>query len=189
MENLREHNVRLANGNIVLRPMTEHDWSLLLKWNSDPEVLYYTEGDDVSSYSLEDVQAIYRGVSQHAFCFIIELNGLPIGECWLQELNLERLLTRFPGKDCRRIDLMIGEKEYWGKGIGTEVIRMLTRFGFERENADVIFGLVESHNPRSRRAFEKSGYMLYEEIKSDSPKSEVAWDLIITRAMFEGKVR
>ena len=90
-------------------------------------------------------------------------------------------------KDCRPIDLIIGEKDYWNKGIGSEVIGMLTRFGFEDEHADAIFGIVYGHNPRSRRAFEKNGYTLYQELASDSPKADVEWDLMITRETFESR--
>jgi len=165
--------------------MTEDDWDILLKWNSDPEVLYWTEGDDVTSYSLEDVQGIYRGVSRNAFCFMIEFEESLIGECWLQKMNLERLLEQFQDKDCRRIDLMIGEKQFWGRGIGTQVIRMLTEFGFEQENADAIFGLVSDYNLRSRRAFEKNGYVVYQEIPLPTGgKAKVSYDLIITRESF-----
>lgn len=123
---------------IKLRPMTEDDWDILAKWNTDPEVLYYSEGDDVSAYTLEQVQEIYRSVSQNAFCFIIEFDGKPIGECWLQKMNLKRIMDKYPDLDCRRIDMMIGEKQYWGQGLGTEVIRLLTEFGFKVERADVI---------------------------------------------------
>ncbi len=35
--------------------MTENDWDILLKWNNDPEVLYYAEGENSISYSLEEV--------------------------------------------------------------------------------------------------------------------------------------
>ena len=133
---LREHETVLRGEKVVLRPMTEGDWDILLKWNSDPEVLYFSEGDDVTSYSLEDIQGMYRGVSQSAFCFVIELDGRPIGECWLQRMNLKRILKRYPGQDCRRIDLMIGEKDLWGRGLGTDVIQTLTGFGFEEEGAD-----------------------------------------------------
>ena len=102
------------------------DWGLLVKWNSDPEVLYFSDGNDVDSYSLEEVQVIYRGISQNAFMFIIEYGGRAIGECWLQEMNLPRILERYADKDCRRIDLVIGEKKLWGKGLGMETIRLLT---------------------------------------------------------------
>jgi len=148
--------------------MTENDWDVLLKWNSDPKVLYYCEGDDVISYSLEQIQEMYRRVSQNAFCFITEVDGSPIGESWLQRMNLDRILAKYPGKDCRRIDLMIGEKDLWGRGLGTDVIRTLTKFGFEEENADVIFGCnIADYNPRSLKAFQRVGY----EIEKDQAAS------------------
>ena len=107
---LREHNVTLCGATVKLRPMTENDWDILARWGSDPDVLWFSEGDDVQSYSLEDVQGIYREVSQTAFCFIIQVHGHAIGECWLQKMNLDRVLSRYPDKDCRRIDLTIGER-------------------------------------------------------------------------------
>jgi len=85
---LREHKIILQGERVTLRPMTEDDWDILLRWNSDPDVLYFAEGDDVRSYSLEQIQQIYRGVSQNAFCFIIEVAGNPIGECWLQQMKI-----------------------------------------------------------------------------------------------------
>ena len=156
---LREHDITLQGEGLVLRPMTEDDWDILLKWNSDPEVLYYSEGDDITSRNLEDVQEIYRWVSQTAFCFVMELAGRPIGECWLQRMNLERILAKYPKADCRRIDLMIGEKEFWGRGLGTKAIQLLTDFAFEREKADLVFGCeVADYNPASQKAFQKNGY-------------------------------
>src|SRR5437773_10285833 len=99
--------------------MTEDDWPLLYAWNNDPEVLYYSEGGDVTSRSLEDVQRIYRTISQAAFCFVMEVDGRPIGECWLQEMNLQSISNQFPGRDLRRIDLAIADAALWGHGYGT----------------------------------------------------------------------
>ena len=79
MDRLRTHNITLSGPRVTLRPMTEQDWDVLLRWNSDAEVLCYSEGDDVASYSLEEVQEIYRGVSRAAYCFIIEFAGRPTG--------------------------------------------------------------------------------------------------------------
>jgi hypothetical protein len=64
---LKEHDITLHGDQVTLRPMTENDWDVLLKWNSDPAVLYYSEGSDVKSYNLEQVQGMYRYVSQAAF--------------------------------------------------------------------------------------------------------------------------
>jgi len=167
---IREHDIVLEGNmpdgkTIKLRPMTDRDFDILLKWNSDPEVLYYADGDDVDSYSLDDIKVIYGMVSQEAFCFITEYDGRPIGECWLQKMNIKEIKEKYKDNDCRRIDLVIGDKSLWGSGIGTKVIGMLTKFGFLGENADMIFGLVADYNLRSAKAFRKNGYVLVEKFK------------------------
>jgi len=171
---------------IRLRPMSEIDWDVLLKWNSDPEVLYYSEGDNVTAYTLEQVQGIYRSVCENAFCFIIEADGEPIGESWLQQMNLERILQKYPDLDCRRIDLMIGEKQYWGQGIGTEVIRLLTEFGFLKESANIIFGCdIADYNIGSLRAFQKVGYEMVSKIKENpGRKANYTYDVTLTKEKF-----
>ena len=155
---LKTHTVHLKGERITLSPLTEDDWDILLEWNSDPEILYYSEGNDIESYSLKQIQDIYRGVSQNAFCFIIEYEGQPIGEGWLQKMNIIRICAEHPDQDVRRIDLMIGEKSLWGKGMGTDTIKTLIKLGFEQEKADIIYGLVDDFNKRSIKAFEKAGF-------------------------------
>jgi RimJ/RimL family protein N-acetyltransferase len=158
---LKTHAITLTGERVTLRPMTEADWPDLLRWNSDPEVLYYSEGDEVQSNNLDEVQSIYRMVSQTALCFIIEYQGRLVGEGWLQHMNLDRVLQEYPGFDVRRIDLMIGEKALWGQGFGTEVIRLLTDLAFQQEGADYIIAPgIADYNVRSRRAFEKNDYRL-----------------------------
>jgi len=183
VERLRSHSVTLRDEGVVLRPMNEGDWNVLLRWNNDPEVLYFAEGDDVAGRGLEEIQGMYRRVSQDAFCFIVESDGAPVGECWLQRMNLERILRKRPGLDLRRIDLMIGEKALWGRGIGTRAVRLLTRFGFEEERADAIFACdVADYNPRSLRAFQRVGFEVCETTpQPPGAKARHCHDLMLTR--------
>lgn len=193
MNKLSQHNIILAGKTdnyeaLILRPMTEYDWDILVKWNSDPDVLHFSEGDDVKGYSLEEVRKIYHSVSKNAFCFIIEINGKPVGECWLQRMNLDRILRRYPGTDCRRIDLMIGEKEYWGRGIGMQVIRLLTKFGFQHEKADIIFGCdIADYNERGLRAFQKVGYRIDTIDEAPADKARYKIDVSIQKEDFRYK--
>ncbi len=186
---LRPHNVTLsgetrAHAELRLRPMTEDDWDLLEQWNADPEVLFFAEGDDVAGWSPAQVRAIYRTVSQHAYCFIIEYLGNPVGEGWLEEMNLNRVLQIYPGQDVRRIDLMIGDKSCWGKGIGTEVIRLLTAFGFQSEGADLIYiPEVADYNPRSLKAFQRVGYSVVATFdKEPGRKARRTYDLAMSKS-------
>ena len=169
--------------------MTEDDWEILHKWNSDPEVLFYSDGN-ADGYSMEMVKRIYHGVCEHAFCFMIEYEGRAIGETYLQEMNLERILKKLPGKDLRRIDIMIGEKEFWGKGIGTEAVRILVDFGFAEERADAIFGcgVVES-NVRSFKMFQRLGFEVHSEIKEEMKGGSMAYDMILTNDKYQSRCK
>ena len=162
-----------------MRPLSEDDWDLVVGWWNDPEIAYYAD-EEPSEYTTRQVQEIVRGISKNAYCFVIEFEGRPVGECWLQEMNVQRILNRNPGLDCRRVPLEI-EKAYWGRGIGTAVIRMLVEFGFETEGADAIFAMdVADYNQGSRRAFEKAGFELYDTVAQPAGgRASVRHDLVI----------
>ena len=175
---LETHDVFLHGDHVTLRPMTECDWVLLLDWNNDPEVMEYADHDDFEPRTLEEIQSIYRWISTHAYCFIMEVEGRAIGECWLQRMNLRRIVDQFPDKNLWRIDLMIGVKELWGRGYGSEAIRLLADFGFGCAGSDAIFGLVSVGNPRSVGAFQKCGFTGRGEIPEED--GTVSRDLVAT---------
>jgi aminoglycoside 6'-N-acetyltransferase len=168
MSIIKTHGITLYGGNdkykIVLRPLSDEHLPYLYKWNADPEVLYWTEGGTDNpnlSYGAETVHQIYGGVSQNSYCFLIEADGVPIGECWLQPMNLPAVKAMYdPALDVRRIDICIGEKTYWNRGIGTQMISMLAGFAFHGEHADVLHCFCEDYNIRSRRVWEKNGFTL-----------------------------
>ena len=62
MSIIKTHDITLYGGNdidIVLRPLCDDHLPLLYKWNSDPEVLYWSDGEDVQAHSAETVHNIY----------------------------------------------------------------------------------------------------------------------------------
>jgi RimJ/RimL family protein N-acetyltransferase len=184
-DRLRAHDITLAGERVVLRPMTERDWPLVEAINNDPEVGYFTEEDDWHPYTLERLQTIYRAISRQALMFVIEHQGRSVGECWLQRMNVPRILEEFRSQDVRRIDLAIGVKHLWGQGLGSEAIRLLVSLAFEREGVDALVCFCGGHNPRSRRAFEKAGFAVLRTVPGNA-KTGVGYDLLLTRADYEG---
>lgn len=61
----------------------QHKGALNIPWYYFQEELRTEGGDPNLSYDAETVHVIYGGVSQNAVCFLIKVNGIPIGECWL----------------------------------------------------------------------------------------------------------
>ena len=189
---IQSHGVTLRGENgLVLRPLCDDHLPLLYRWNSDPEVLYWCEGDDVSCNDAETVHDIYGRTSQTAFCFLIEKDGLPIGECWLQKQNLPQLIELYPpGKDLRRIDMAIFEKDHWGRGLGTAAFRMLMDFAFNSQGCEVLHAVPADYNTRSNRMVQSCGFAEVLRIPTpDSVKAKEDICYALTREVYRGASR
>ena len=57
------------------------------------------------------------------------------------------------------IGIIIGEPEYWGKGIGTEAVNMMIDYGFNTLNYRKILAGVNTPNTRSLGMFKKLGFI------------------------------
>jgi RimJ/RimL family protein N-acetyltransferase/8-oxo-dGTP pyrophosphatase MutT (NUDIX family) len=183
---LRTHLHRLQDADLVLRPLTEDDWQVIAPWNLDPAVLRFSDGPEVTSRTLEEVRAIYRGVSHTpADVFVFEVERRPVGDGWVQHMNLDRVLRAFPERVCRRIDLNL-DAAWWGRGIGTRAIALLTRHAFDT-GADLVFACdIASDNPRSRRAFAANRYVAWR--RSGVGAGFHRFDLVCRRPYFEDRV-
>lgn len=177
---------REAGGFFVeLLPMTDGHLPLLYAWNQMPEILYWCEGDDILTHSEEEVREIYGGVSEHAFMFIIRVDGAPVGECWLQDMNMPLILRKYPDKTVKRIDMTIYDKSLWGKGLGREIIAMLLDFGFTQCGADYIYAMPEDYNERSQRCAAAAGFIL-DEVEEHEPttKGKYTYYNVMSKELF-----
>jgi len=166
---IKEHSITLhkvlSEYTITLRPLNDDHLPLLHKWNTDPEVLYWSEGPNADPLSNDEnaVQSIYKETSNAGYCFIIEVNGIAIGECLLCEMTLQYVVDQYPAStDIKRIDILIGEKSYWNMGIGSIVVKMLVSLAFGNNNTDIIYGITGDYNKRSGRIFQKNGFNLFQ---------------------------
>ena len=163
MSIIKTHDVILYGSvgeyNIILRPLCDDHLPLLYKWNADPEVLYWSEGFDAGINDEADVENIYSKASRCGHCFLVEVNGISIGECLLCDVMVESVFEKYPpNTDIRRIDTLIGEKEYWGCGIGSAFVRMLMDFAFCNEQVDILYCFANDYNERSIKTFTKYGF-------------------------------
>jgi RimJ/RimL family protein N-acetyltransferase/8-oxo-dGTP pyrophosphatase MutT (NUDIX family) len=184
MGGLRKHDVVLVDGDVRVRPFSEEDWRVIAPWATDPRVLRFS--DFVEHRTMAEIQGIYRGVSRTAELFVIERGGVPVGDGWLQEMNLARITSAFPGKRMSRIDLQLAY-EAWGQAVGSRAIRLLTSHAFERGD-DLVFAVdVADFNERSRRAFLRSGFVPWRRV-SQPHRGPGAWgyDLVCRPSYFYG---
>jgi RimJ/RimL family protein N-acetyltransferase len=75
--------------------------------------------------------------------------GDPVGICALENIR-ERSRTA-------ELGIWIAEG-HWGRGLGTDAVRTLCRFGFREMNLQRIELRVFETNPRGQRAYQKAGF-------------------------------
>jgi aminoglycoside 6'-N-acetyltransferase len=177
-----------VEGPYYLRRMADapEDYAPLARWLTDPRVLEFYDGRD-NPFPLERVKEKYspRVLSEEGVipCIMI-FECKPVG--YLQFYPAEPAEFQFDehGK-VWALDLFIGEPEYWGKGVGTQFIRLLLGYLFEQHGADWV--IIDPHvdNERALRSYEKAGfrklkllprYELHEGIMVDCWLMGVRWD-------------
>jgi len=133
------------------------DLSKIQGWLNDPDVTYFmmygqlpTNKDQARAIISEQVNSSRNVV----FMVRVDNGESPaeiVGFAGLYDISLTARRAEFR--------IMIGEKSYWGKGLGTEVTEMLTFYGFDRLNLNRIFLGVVSDNAGAVKAYKKAGYV------------------------------
>lgn len=144
----------LALTTCTIRPWRLDDIESLV-WHADnPNVAQYLRHAFPSPYTLADGEAwlARSAAEERPTNFAIEVDGAAVGGIGL------RL-----GEDVHRRGAEIGYwlgEAYWGRGIVTEAVGALTRWGIEEFNLVRIDAHVFAPNAGSARVLEKNGYVL-----------------------------
>jgi len=142
----------LTGEKICLRPLGEHDLPTLQLWFNDPDVRHWLHQSERPEATLEDIrERILRPTEQNTIAWVIEADGRPIG--------VLRLLDIDPYHRRCELAISIGEKEYWGRGYGTDAIRQALGYGFAVLELGRVGLLTDSDNARGIRCYEKCGFV------------------------------
>jgi len=103
--------------------------------------------------------------------FAIETkDGVHIGNCGLHRASAENRHAE--------LGIMIGEKEYWGRGFGTDTMLTLLRFAFEQMNLHKVTLGVFEFNGRGLAMYTKLGFVEEGRFREDLFQDGRYWDLI-----------
>jgi len=76
------------------------------------------------------------------------------------------------------VGIGIGERELWGKGYGTDAMRVILRYAFSELNLRRVVLDVFEYNPRAIRSYEKAGFVHEGRVRQYLHRSGQRWDLI-----------
>ncbi len=149
-----DRNVILRGQRVTLRPVELSDVNdSYLRWMNDPEVNRYME-TRFRSNTLEDIRAFVEKMSTDpGALFMAILLGNEGGHIGNIKLGAISGIHRRS-----EISFFLGDKRFWGKGLASEAIVLLSEYGLNNLHLIKITGGCYSNNTGSIRTFEKSGY-------------------------------
>ena len=148
-----ENDNKILDGErIYLRPLDKGDLKYIKKWGNDAEILSLI--GEVKPMTQGDVEAFFEKVQNDKnrdwFTIVLKENNRVIGEAGL--------LRMFKPWRTTDMTIIIGEKDVWGKGYGTETIHLLMEYAFKQLNFHRISIGVVDFNERAIRFWEKVGF-------------------------------
>ncbi len=153
-------NFTITGDHVRLRALAEEDMILKVKWYNDPAVRKTLVIDEV--FGVEKTVAWFKTLSANDFRadFLVEsLDGVPVGITGL--LNIDR---KNRTAECYCV---IGERSFWGKGLGTEIHSVLFQWGFEFLSIEKIWASIRTNNPAIFRVVEKLGFKVEGTLRKD----------------------
>jgi ribosomal-protein-alanine N-acetyltransferase len=125
----------LVGDNIYLRGLDEKDLEgRYIEWLNDPEVCennshhvfpYYY--DNAKKY----IEKTYNSRTELVLALVLKENDLHIGNISLQSINFINQSAEFA--------ILLGEKQFWGKGYSKEAAKLIIKHGFMELNLNRIY--------------------------------------------------
>jgi RimJ/RimL family protein N-acetyltransferase len=150
------------------------DAGLIAEWSQDSEYMRLLDAEPARPMDLRrarldmekkearenDLSFIIRTLDPDRAIGFVELDGVQreSGNAW--------------------VGIGIGNREYWGKGYGTDALRVLLRYAFAELNLHRISLDVFEYNVRALRCYEKAGFTIEGRTRNCLHRDGRRWDLI-----------
>ncbi len=179
-----------AEGDIQIRKMqgSTADFTLFLKWMTDPEIMRYWDGMNTQYTYEKVVQKYQEHLDEQVTQCIIVYQQQEIGYCQFYALTpeeyevSEREFFQFvaPSEKVYGIDIFLGERR--NQGIGSKALKLLMHVLFTGYHADVLMIDPKTHNQRAIRCYHKCGFEDYFVAPQREEQDGILYDSLIMGA-------
>ena len=145
---------KILGKNIYLRSLSLKDVTQnYLQWLQDNDVNYFLE----TKHEKQNLKKIKNYVnscnnSDNIYLFgIFTISDIHVGNIKLGPIKINHSLAS--------TSIFLGNKKYWGKGIGSDAINSLANFSFRDLNLNKLTAGMYYNNLHSIKAFGKVGFM------------------------------
>jgi RimJ/RimL family protein N-acetyltransferase len=142
----------LQGERVTLRALERSDLERCYRWINDEDVTRYLYVHGPMSMAQEEQWLEgQRDDDRSLPLAIVDENGRHIGNIGLDSIDYRN--------GCATIGILIGEKDMWGKGYGTEAMLLLLTYAFDHLRLHRVNSAALAENARSIRMHEKCGFV------------------------------
>jgi UDP-4-amino-4,6-dideoxy-N-acetyl-beta-L-altrosamine N-acetyltransferase len=160
---------------VELVPFTEEYLPLYHRWRNDPDIMQFDQPGYLYPVSYEEIEVWFDKVknSTNSYSFAIKVKDEKkiIGICALLGIDSKN-------RNCE-LSIVIGEKDYWGKGYGKETMNILMNLAFNEFNMHKIYLRVMSFNKRAIKLYESLGFLREGVLKESIYRKGKYYDVLI----------
>ena len=139
---------------LYLRPLEESDLECCMRWINNSEVLQFL-GRKHPMGRAQELQWLadqYKREDRFNLAIVLKDGDRHIGNCGFYSIDLGNRNAHF--------GILIGEKDAWSQGYGSEATKLVVSYGFKQLGLHRIELEVYSFNERAQKAYEKAGFSL-----------------------------
>ncbi len=140
-----------------------------LSWLNDDQVM---KGIVTSGYNLKKLKSYVKdkinSKHTHFFAIVLKLNNLHIGNI--------KLDFHDPKSNLSEMGVLIGDKNYWGKGIAKEACNLILNYGFKKLKLRKIFLAVFENNIPAIKLYNSLGFKIEGKLIKHISVSGVLYD-------------
>lgn len=145
-------------------------------WRRDSEFMRLIDSSEVMLRSQKDSQKWIekeledQEVNQYMFTIRTLAEDKLLGDIGLSVVN-------WMSRDAF-VGLGIGERDFWGRGYGTDVMKVILRYAFTEINLRRVTLSVFEYNPRAVRSYEKAGFVHEGRMRQFLNREGKRWDML-----------
>jgi len=152
----------LKGKRVELRERTPEDLRRELEWKKDPEICYLEgldhKDEELLEYDFEEWQRVSSENREGNLVLSVYIEGKHVGA-----------IGFFPDSFCKgEVGMLIGDKDWRGRGYGTEALRLFIDYLFRERAVKKIYAFVQDFNKCALRVALNAGFLEKERIKGNS---------------------
>ncbi len=171
---MNEKNIYLEGESIFLRSVTANDFGeKMVAWVNDKEVTKYLSRGTFPGHLAafqEEYESLKNSKTDVQLSVCMKKDNRYIGVTGLHSLNWVARHGEFR--------ILIGEKDCWGKGAGTEAAQLMTAYGFHILNLNKVWLGVNAENEKAYKSYLKAGFKDEGRLRNEVFRNNQYFDVI-----------